>query len=511
MKKLKILFINPCLRRNHPTKILPIGLAYVMTSARKAGFNFDLLDIDINDHDDAYVESFISQNRYDVILYGSIVTHYKWIKWLTHTIKKHHPDTKVVVGNSVAGSCHAVFMNNAPADVAVIGEGDITTVEVLRAIAAGEGFDKVEGIAHRAPDGTLRTNLPREACDIDSLPLVEWDLFDVSRYLKTQGILALGQEKDGAVNMPVVTARGCVFKCTFCHYVFWDSPYRHRNPESVIAEIRRSIDTYGANYINFWDDLSFPSLVVAEKMVDAILASGLKFDWMASVRTDLFGNPRFPLDRRRAVAEKMRKAGCLNLGFSLESANREILKMMNKKVEVEYFPEHVRILKEAGIACNISVVFGYPIETKETIRETFDMCYANNIYPSIGFLLPLPYTGMYDYAKTHGFIKDEDAFLTSITERQDICLNMTKMSDEEIMGEIKSGAKRINELLNLGLNDKTYIKTGGYKKHTNIRKQLDSGKVKRNENDFSLNYSDAVFDMDRGVGREGKSDSPTRA
>ena len=61
--------------------------------------------------------------------------------------------------------------------------------------------------------------------------------------------------------------------------------------------------------------------------------------------------------------------------------------------------------------------------------------------------MPLPYTEMYDYAKKHGYITDEDAYLDSITERQDICLNMTKMSDEEIMGQIKKNAWELNKLV----------------------------------------------------------------
>jgi hypothetical protein len=105
---------------------------------------------------------------------------------------------------------------------------------------------------------------------------------------------------------------------------------------------------------------------------------------------------------------------------------------------------------------------------------------------------------MYEYAKLHGYIKDEDAFLTSITERQDICLNMTKMTDTEIMDEIKKGARRLNELLNLGLTDQTFIKTGGYKKHTNIKKQLDPDRMKRIENDVSFNYAETQFEVDQG-------------
>ena len=153
------------------------------------------------------------------------------------------------------------------------------------------------------------------------------------------------------------------------------------------------------------------------------------------------------------------------------------------------------ISEEAEIICETSVVFGYPIETKETIRQTFEQCLKAGMYPSIGFLLPLPATGMYDYAKQKGFITDEDRYLESITERQDICINMTKMLDAEIMAEIKIGAGKLNEMLNLGLTEDRYIKTKGYQGSKSKKKlePLDPEKIKRIENDVSFNYAQTVM------------------
>src|SRR4051794_40660664 len=124
---MKILFINPSLRPDSTTKYLPVGIGYMLTFVKSKGYDFDFLDIDINRYDNDYVENYIKTNSYDVILYGSIVTHYKWIKWLTKTIKIHQPNCKVVVGNSVAGSIPEVFLKNAPADAVVMGEGEFTT------------------------------------------------------------------------------------------------------------------------------------------------------------------------------------------------------------------------------------------------------------------------------------------------------------------------------------------------------------------------------------------------
>jgi radical SAM superfamily enzyme YgiQ (UPF0313 family) len=301
---------------------------------------------------------------------------------------------------------------------------------------------------------------------------------------------------DSNRSMPVITARGCAFKCTFCHYVFWDDPYRNRSPSKIIEEIRSMINKYNVTHIHFWDDLSFASATQAERLCDKILESGLKFKWLATVRVDLFARSRLDEKEALRVAKKMKRAGCYAAGFALESGNQEIIEMMNKHIEVDAFYATVKILKDADITCHTSVVFGYPTENKETIAQTFEQCYKAQVYPSIGFLLPLPYTVMYDYAKLNGFITDEDQYLESITERQDICVNMTKMSDEEVMSEIKKGAKKLNDMLGLGLDDSTYIKTKKYQNEKIKKKKLppiDVDNIKRIKNDVSFNYAAAEF------------------
>lgn len=499
---MRILILNPSLRPGSATKYFPVGVASIMTYLKSRGWTYDFLDIDIDDLSDTDVEAYIASHKYDVFMAGSIVTHYKWMKWLTHTIKKYHPSAKIIIGNSVAGSIPDVFLKNSAADIAVVGEGEVTTDDVLDALKSGRDLSEVEGIAFINAAGEVVKTARRKAMKkLDDFPIIDWDDFAKDKYFAKSYAGAEGLAfEDGFVPkvMPVVTARGCAFKCTFCHYVFWDDPYRYRSPENILAEIRRNIETYGANYINFWDDLSFASLNQAERLADAIIESGLKFNWNAAVRVDLFGNPKHTYERRKLVAEKFLRAGCLNLGFSLESGNQEILDMMNKHVEAEYFFEQIQILKEVGITCSTSVVFGYPIETKETIKETFDQCLTAGVYPSIGYLLPLPATGMYEHAKIHGHIVNDDAYLDSITERQDLCINMTKMTNEEVMGHIKKGAAELNEMLQLGLSGDKLIKTGGYRNHTKktgttVKPLIDPENMKRNENDVSFNYSQVKF------------------
>jgi radical SAM superfamily enzyme YgiQ (UPF0313 family) len=509
---MKILFVNPSLRLGAPHRYLPVGLGYVATATKVAGFAFDMLDVDVNAFSDQEVENYIQRHSYDIVLVGSIVTHYKWIKWFVTMVKQRNPGCTIIVGNSVASSIPEVILHYAPVDVVVLGEGDVTVVEVLKALNDGRPLGEadepeipilhhngalpptirgrgVAGIVFRDPKGRLVNTGKRKAVKhIDDLPFPDWDIFDVERYIEMARTTAhdtTNYPLEQARVMPVNTARGCVFKCTFCHYVFWDDPYRHRSPQSVIAEIRRNQQKYGANYINFWDELTFHKIDPAERFIDALIEADLGIHFTAAIRTDLLGCNEDPLEKRMGLATKMKEAGAIAVGFSLESANEEILIAMNKRVKGDYFGEQVRVLTEAGIISNTSIVLGYPQETRETIRETIEACRRAKVYPSPGFLLPMPATGMWNHAISHGYITDIDRYLVNITERQDFNINMTKMSDEELKSETELALKEL--AIDLGLQLADTMHTGGYSKHAKNQ----GVSTHRNVNE-TMNYANVI-------------------
>lgn len=358
----------------------------------------------------------------------------------------------------------------------------------------------VEGIYFRDPQGVVVHNGRRKAArNVDDFGWPNWDLFDIERYIELGRPTAhdcVRFPQSEAVVMPVNTARGCVFKCTFCHYVFWHDPYRHRSPESVIAEMTEYNRKYGANYFNFWDELSFHKLAPAEKFVDALLASPLADNahWTAAVRSDLFGRPDVPREDRERLARKFHDSGCLTLGYSLESGNNEILEAMNKRVKAEYFAEQARLLRDAGIVNSTSLVIGYPQETPETIAETMQMCKDVRLYPSVGFLMPMPETGMWDHAIDHGFITDQDRYLTEMTERQDFIINMTGMATEDLQAEVKTWLKDLNSTFGTGLDDDCLIKTGGMQKHDKfqfeeMKKKTANSDTENRDVDETFNYA----------------------
>jgi radical SAM superfamily enzyme YgiQ (UPF0313 family) len=490
---MKILFINPSLRPGTDHVFLPVGLGYVVTCVRNYGYKFDILDIDAGNYSDQYVEEYLKKNKYDVVCLGSIVTHYSWMKWCINTIKSCQPDSKIIVGNSVGGSIPEVLFQTTKVDIVIYGEAEITITEVLDAINYNKSFGEVlephvevphankgypatikgigiPGIIYRTKNNLIVNNGKRKAVkNIDDFPFPDWDLFDVEKYLKigvkTNATHSWFYPKDKAVPMPVNIARGCVFKCTFCHYVFWHDPYRHRSAENVIAELKQLNKKYGANFFNFWDELSFHKIGPAKKFVESLIAADLRWHWTCSIRADLMGKDAtdkgkpIPREERLDLAKKFVDAGCVSACYSLESGNNEILEDMNKKVKSKYFKEQMNICKEAGLITNTSIVVGYPKETPETINETMTKLEELEIYPSTGFLLPLPETGMWNYAIENNYITDIDKYLTDITERQDFNLNMTKMTQKQLVAETTKGLKKINSKLKNPLKD--LFKTGG--------------------------------------------------
>lgn len=460
---MNILLINVSLRPESKIKLFPIGIGYIATAMKNAGFEFDLLDIDAHRYSDEEVDDFIQRKSYDVVAMGCIVTGYSKVKDLCARVRKIHKDACIVVGNSVATSIYEILLSKTEADVAVMGEGDITIVKLLEAIEGKESLSTVLGISYWE-NGEVHRNPPQPGIeDISTLPHLDFSLFDIEVYIRNakeqlwESDMPIPREEVRA--LPINTARGCVGNCTFCYHNFRGYKYRYRSMDSIIEEIRSMIEKYNLNYISMGDELTFFSRKRAEEFADAILNSGLKFYWDINCRADCFTK-----ESDIEILKKVREAGCVSACFSLESSNVEILKMMNKHITVEDFARTARLFWQAGITPTTSLVIGYPVETVDTIRDTFQVCEDAKIYPSAGYLLPQPGSVMYQYARENGFISDEEEYLLAMGDRQDLRLNMTKMTDEEMENAVLEGLSKCNLDLAIGLDKEHLIKTQYYRK-----------------------------------------------
>lgn len=458
---MKILIINVCMRPDSRVKMFPIGLGYIATAVKNAGYDFDLLDIDALRLSNEEVRKYLSKQTYDAVLMGAIVTAYKTIKELTQLIRDQQPDTKIIVGNTVASSIPEHLLKKTQTDIAVMGEGDITIVEILEALNRKEDLDNIKGIYFKTDKGMVKTPDRKAIKNIDELSFIDRTIFDIESYIlnsSEQLHAAFPGDRSTVRSLNINTARGCIANCTFCYHAFRGIPYRHRTADNILEEMKLLIEKYGINHFILADELSFFSKNQTLEFSEKIIDSGLNFYWIGDCRAGLFDS-----DEDSKILDKMKQAGCYGIGFSLENASPEILKAMNKNITVEMFNKQASLINNAKLAVWTSLVFGYPQETPETIAKTFDICIKNKIYPSIGYLLPQPGSVMYDYAIKHKFIENEEDYFLKLGDRQDLRLNMTQMSDEEFEASIQKEAKRCSQELGLKMNKSNYIKTQYYR------------------------------------------------
>jgi len=458
---MNILVINVSLRPYSPLKLFPIGLGYIATSMKNAGFPFDLLDIDAHRYSDEEVERRIRRKRYDVVCLGCIVTGYKIVKSLASLVKTCHPRATIIAGNSVATSIVDTLLSRTKVDIAVLSEGDETIVDLLRTLSTSEPLEQVRGICFSRNGEVVRTPHRPLIKDISTLPFIDYSIFDLDAYLEASKLAVndpLPMPRDEVRALPINTARGCVADCSFCYHVFKRMSYRYRSPDSIVTEVKQLIGKYGINNLLLWDELTFFSKKQTLAFVEKIIEENVRIYWVGSCRGNLFSE-----EDDLEIMEKMKRAGCIGMGYSLESADPSILKAMGKNMTVEQFSRQSDLLHRAGIPVTTSLVFGFPQETHETIRRTFDCCMENRIYPSAGYLLPQPGSRMYEYAVERGFITDEEDFLLRMGDRQDLRLNMTRMTDEEFEAHVLEGLRRCNEALGVGLQDEQLVKTQYYR------------------------------------------------
>jgi len=457
---MKILLINVCMRYDSPLKLPPVGLACIATALNSAGFKPDILDIDLHRYSDAEVIKYLESHPYDIIGLGNIVSGYKYTKRLSNIVKQVQPNTTLVVGNTVASIPEQLLKWNPGIDIAVLGEGDVTIVEIVRTIAKSGSLADVDGIAFRNGDRVIRTKSRTPISKMEDIPFPDFTLFEIDEYVKDSYKMIPEPHPipvEELLALPINTARGCPYNCSFCYHAFKDCPYRFYPFSLVLNEYKRLQDNYNIKYLNFWDELTLVSKKRAVELCNAIEKSNVEVYWPVNPMGNSFSSKDLDLLRR------CKELGAITIGGALESSDPEILKAMNKKIKANAFVEQAHTARQAGLIPGTSLVFGYPMETKDTIKNTLEVCRQAGVYPSVGFVLPLPNTPIYQYALDHDYITDEEEYLLRIADRQDLHVNLTSLSDEELFDTVREELIKLKNYLGIPLFDKDVIKTTIYK------------------------------------------------
>jgi radical SAM superfamily enzyme YgiQ (UPF0313 family) len=324
-------------------------------------------------------------------------------------------------------------LKKTKADAIVVGEGEETVVELVNSIINKKPLDNVKGIAFRRKERKNGTwgvftyiNERRPLIkNIDSIPMPAYHLFDINSYR----LLRMPHCTNTDFVMPLLSGRGCTFKCNFCYRL--DTGFRPRSPESIIREIKFLQRTYEITYIAFSDELLMSSEKRTTELCNAFIEEGLNIKFDCNGRLN-YATPE--------VLKLMKEAGCVFINYGIESFNDTVLKNMHKHLTVKQITKGVENTLKAGISPGLNIIFGNIGDTKETLYEGADFLLKYDDGAQLRTIRPVsPYPGceLYYQAIKKGLLKDvEDFYERKHTNSDLLSVNFTDMSDDEFHNEL---------------------------------------------------------------------------
>jgi anaerobic magnesium-protoporphyrin IX monomethyl ester cyclase len=360
---------------------LPLALVYVAGAARRAGAEVEIFDAmsRFASHDD--IARRIEEFRPDVVGTTAITATEPDARVICAAAKRWDPAVRTVVGNVHATFCWEEILRDDPnVDFVVRGEGEATMAELVRAVAAGGGLDRVAGLAWRR-DGVPWANPPRPlGADLDAFEpawdLVEWPLY---RYRPSPG---------GRLAI-VSSARGCTQRCSFCsQQKFWARSWRGRDALRFVTELETLRDRYGVRVAMLSDETPTSDRGRWEAILDLLVERRTGVELLMETRVD-------DVLRDEAILPRYAAAGISHVYVGVESTSQATLDLYQKDIKIADSKRAIELINAHGIVSETSFVLGTPDETAASIRETVEL--AKWYAPDMAFFLaltPWPYADL---------------------------------------------------------------------------------------------------------------------
>lgn len=306
-------------------------------------------------------------------------------------VKARQPQAVTVIGGPHVSAAPAETLTRFPAfDLAVVGEGEATLTELLAALGEGRSLSAVAGLMVRG-DGGLQTTAPRPPiADLDSLPLPAWELLDGFPQAYAPAPFKVRQLPAASL----VSSRGCPNRCLFCDRSVFGDRCRFHSAESVVAMVRQLRERFGVREICFEDDTFVTHRPRLKEICERLIDLDLGVSWNCLARVNQVTAEHLAL---------MRRAGCWQVSFGIESGSQRVLELIGKQASIEQIRGAVAMTRAAGLRTKGFFILGHPGETRETLRETIDFALAlplNDI--SVSLMTPFPGTELHRRAAEFG-------------------------------------------------------------------------------------------------------------
>jgi anaerobic magnesium-protoporphyrin IX monomethyl ester cyclase len=371
----------------------PLGALYAAACAREAGYRVALFDAMLAESEDEWTAALDRHRPRFAVIYEDNFNYLSKMcllrmrqAALAMIGAARARGIAVIVSGSDASDHPATYLN-AGADVVIAGEGEVTLVETLDALAGrpgdpGDELARVNGICRLNEAGHVVRAATRAIIrDLDTLPFPAWDLVDVERYR------SIWRTHHGYYSMNVVTTRGCPYHCNWCAKPIYGQRYTARSADRVVDEIAWLKGTHAPDHLWIADDIFGLKPGWIERFAEQIVQRDAVVPFKCLLRAD-----QVTAD----IAAALGRAGCHTAWIGAESGSQRVLDAMEKGTRVEQIHAATRLLRAAGVHVGFFLQFGYPGEDRDDIERTLDMvraCRPDDIGVSVSY--PLPGTRFY--------------------------------------------------------------------------------------------------------------------
>jgi anaerobic magnesium-protoporphyrin IX monomethyl ester cyclase len=333
----------------------PLGILYICSHLRKKGLSVEVFDSTFSSRQELW--DLLRQGPPSVVgVYANLMTRPNVVEILR--VAKE-AGWQTIVGGPEPGAYISEYLA-AGADVVVIGEGETTLEELVPALKSQSlgTLQQIDGIAFRAPDGSVVRTKPREQIrDIDAQPWPARESIDLARYV------AVWREHHGMGSVSIITARGCPYHCRWCSHEVFGKTHRRRKPVSVADELEWLVNRYQPEMAWMADDVF-------------TIHHGWLFQYAAELRRRKLKVPFECISRadrlNPQVAETLAEMGCSRVWIGSESGSQRILDAMERGVTVEQVQTAVALCRSVGIQTGMFLMWGYEGEELTDILATIE-------------------------------------------------------------------------------------------------------------------------------------------
>jgi radical SAM superfamily enzyme YgiQ (UPF0313 family) len=319
-------------------------------------------------------------------------------------IKQFLPGVPIIFGGPHPSSLPKEVVAEPSVDCVLVGESEKTFLDLCRRLRdraiSPVSLREVKNLAFKIDHEIVLTERAPflAAEDLDALPWPAFHRMDLVTYFS--GTQAHGLFRRGKRILPIMSARGCPHRCTFCCRVM-GKKIRSRSIESVMTEVRFLVDTYGIDELYFEDD-NFTiqrdrALEILERMAAFKPATYLKF--ANGIRADMVD---------REILGAMKRARVYSLSFGIESGCTATLTRMKKSLDLDKARENILLAKSMGFLVGANCIIGYPGETVQDVEKSLDFFFSLPLDSmAIVNLVPFPGTEVREHCEGKGYLTKE--------------------------------------------------------------------------------------------------------